>query len=175
MSDDFGDLGLGEGDLAQGLEKKKFSGKQLVLFVILPLLLLGGAGFAAWSMLGGKKEDVAVDAEAALEAKSKEPKQMLFYDVPEILVNLNSSGSKPSYLKIKISLEVDRQSTIAELDAKLPRVIDNFQIYLRELRLEDLNGSAGMFRLKEELLTRVNTALYPTQVKDVLFKEMLVQ
>jgi flagellar FliL protein len=175
MSDDFGDLGLGENDLAQGLEKKKFSGKQLVLFVVLPLLLLGGGGLAVWTLFSGPSDDVAEDQEKIAEAKSKEPKQMLFYDVPEMLVNLNSTGAKPTYLKIKISLEVDRQSSIAELDAKLPRVIDNFQIYLRELRLEDLNGSAGMFRLKEELLARVNTALYPTQVKDVLFKEMLVQ
>lgn len=171
MSDDFGDLGgLNEKDLAKGLEKKKFSGKQLVLFVLLPLLVLGGGGIAAWTMLGGKDEE-----KTAEQAKADEPKQTLFYDVPEMLVNLNSGGGKPSYLKIKIALEVDRQSAIAELDAKLPRVIDNFQVYLRELRLEDLNGSAGMFRLKEELLTRVNTALYPTQVKDVLFKEMLVQ
>lgn len=172
MSEDFGDLGgdLDEPDLAAGLKKKKFSGKQLVLFVILPLVLLLGGGLALWTMTGD-----GGDGESGKQTAADEPKQTLFYDVPEMLVNLNSGGVKPSYLKIKIALEVDRQSAIAELDAKLPRVIDNFQVYLRELRLEDLNGSAGMFRLKEELLSRVNTALYPTRVKDVLFKEMLVQ
>jgi len=57
----------------------------------------------------------------------------------------------------------------------MPRIIDNFQVYLRELRLEDLRGSAGMYRLREELLTRVVAAAQPVRVKDVLFKEMLIQ
>jgi flagellar FliL protein len=57
----------------------------------------------------------------------------------------------------------------------MPRIIDNFQVYLRELRLDDLRGSAGIYRLREELLMRVNTAAQPVHVKDVLFREMLVQ
>jgi len=57
----------------------------------------------------------------------------------------------------------------------LPRIIDNFQVYLRELRVGDLKGSAGIYRLREELLTRVNSAIAPSKVKGVLFKEMLVQ
>ena len=50
-----------------------------------------------------------------------------------------------------------------------------FQTYLRELRPSDLNGSAGMFRLKEELTKRVNYAVSPNQVSAVLFKEIVVQ
>ena len=38
------------------------------------------------------------------------------------------------------------------IEAVMPRIVDNFQIYLRELRLEDLRGSAGIYRLREELL-----------------------
>ena len=47
--------------------------------------------------------------------------------------------------------------------------------FTRELRVEDLRGSAGVQRLREELLMRVNTAVHPIEVRDVLFKEMLVQ
>ncbi|MFZ5608529.1 MAG: flagellar basal body-associated FliL family protein [Pseudomonadota bacterium] len=162
-------------DLAEGLEqegpaRKRFSGKKIVLFaapVVLLLLALAVAFFLG--LFGG--EEPAEEA-AAL---AKEPTQVLFYDVPEMLVNLNTGEKKATYLKLSVALEVDRQSTLATLEAKLPRVVDNFQIYLRELRLEDLSGSAGMFRLKEELLRRVNEAVAPAQVKDVLFKEMLVQ
>lgn len=158
-------------DLASGLEKKKkLSGKQLVLFVILPAVALIIAGAVAFFLLSGGE-----DKPAESEVASGEKTELLFYDLPEMLVNLNTGGRKASYLKIKVALEIDRQSILLELEKKLPRVINEFQVYLRELRPEDLNGSAGMFRLKEELLTRVNTALYPTQVKDVLFKEMLVQ
>lgn len=165
--------GLDDGeDLAAGLEKKKkFSGKQLILFIGLPVLLLVGAIGAYFFFL----KDVDSPAEANAAAPAAVPATLSFYDLPEMLVNLNTGGRKASYLKIKVALEVDRESALAELDAKLPRVVNEFQVYLRELRPEDLNGSAGMYRLKEELLVRVNTALYPTQVKDVLFKEMLVQ
>ncbi|MFQ5467950.1 MAG: flagellar basal body-associated FliL family protein, partial [Kiloniellaceae bacterium] len=48
-------------------------------------------------------------------------------------------------------------------------------VYLRELRIQDLQGSAGLQRLREELLLRVATAAYPAQVRDVLFREMLIQ
>ncbi|RMF12630.1 MAG: flagellar basal body protein FliL [Alphaproteobacteria bacterium] len=167
------DEDFSEENLAKGLEQKKFGGKKLVLFVVAPLVLLLLAGGIAWSFLRGEDE-AAADPEAELAAVN-EPTEVLFYDLPEMLVNLNSGGRKASYLKVRVALEVDRKSALQELETKLPRVIDDFQIYLRELRIEDLNGSAGMFRLKEELLRRVNTSLYPTQVKDVLFKEMLVQ
>ena len=99
----------------------------------------------------------------------------VFYDLPEMLVNLNSSGRTSSFLKISVSLEIESESDRKRLDDALPRIIDNFQIYLRELRIEDLSGSAGMQRLREELLLRVNAAVRPSVVKDVLFKEMLVQ
>ncbi|WP_417317898.1 flagellar basal body-associated FliL family protein [Emcibacter sp.] len=166
-------------DLAEGLEQKKFSGKKLVLFVVLPLLLLLIGGGVALMFLGGDDPEVAEGEHGAEQAElheenPDEPTELLFLDLEPLLVNLSTAGGKPSYLKLTIALEVDRQSSLDDLQAKLPRVIDNFQIYLRELRVEDLNGSAGMFRLKEELLIRVNEAVYPTRVHDVLFKEILI-
>lgn len=175
MAEDLGNLDgeMGEEDLSAGLKKKKFSGKQMILFIVLPVLLLLGLGAGAYFMFFAQKaEHVAEATEGDLE---NEKKEVLFFDLPELLVNLNTGGRKASYLKIKVSLEVDRPSTLAILEKKSPRIIDNFQVYLRELRLEDLNGSAGMFRLKEELLQRVNTSIAPAEIKDVLFKEMLVQ
>jgi flagellar FliL protein len=96
-------------------------------------------------------------------------------DLPEMLVNLNTGGKRNSYLKITVALELAKQEDVARLTALMPRVVDNFQVYLRELRLDDLNGSEGLMRLKEELLVRVNAAAGTIPVKDVLFKEMLVQ
>ena len=92
-----------------------------------------------------------------------------------MLVNLNTGDRKATFLKIKVSLEVPSPEEIPKLQALMPRVIDNFQVYLRELRIDDLKGSAGMYRLREELLMRVNAAIAPAKVNAVLFKEMLVQ
>jgi flagellar FliL protein len=99
----------------------------------------------------------------------------LFYDLPEMLVNLNTKGKQAAYLKLKIALEIDDPATVPKLERLMPRIVDNFQVYLRELRSEDLTGSAGLYRLREELLLRVNTAVAPARISDVLFKEMLVQ
>ena len=95
--------------------------------------------------------------------------------MPDILVNLRTDTARPTFLKLTVSLEIEKPEDRAEIDRLLPRVIDTFQVYLRELRAEQLQGSAGLFRLREELLARVNAAVRPTRVNDVLFKEMLVQ
>jgi flagellar FliL protein len=159
----------GEG-AAQEPRRRALSGKKLVLFIIAPLLLvllLGGAG--AWFFLGGKKEEPVV------EDKPQPAKALVYYNLPEILVNLNAAGRRSSFLKMTISLELENQADIPRIQAVMPRIVDNMQSYLRELRAEDLRGSAGLFRLREELLARVNAAAQPAKVSDVLFQEVLVQ
>lgn len=171
------DLNDDDAGLEEGLEKKKFSGKKMIMIIVPVLLLLIGGGAAYMFMGGDETNETALDengnpvvAEEGHEGES----QLLFYDIEPMLVNLTSAGGKSAYLKLSVTLEVDKQSSVEELKLNLPRIIDNFQVYLRELRLEDINGSAGMFRLKEELLSRVNETIYPTRVNDVLFKEMLI-
>lgn len=160
-------------DGAQEAPKKKFGLIQIVLFVVLPLLVLGGGGAAAYFLLFAKSADPAAAAKA--EEAAKPPKPMVFYNLPELLVNLNSQGRRASFLKISLSLELSDPADIPRIEAVLPRVVDAFQTYMRELRPEDLRGSAGLYRLREELLARVNTSAQPARVTDVLFKEMLVQ
>jgi len=143
----------------------RFGRKKLILFVAAPVLaiLLIAAGLYFTGFLNrfiGEKSE-------AHEEKAA-PKQTVFYDLQELLVNL-------SFLKMSISLELENQADVARLQSVMPRIIDNFQVYLRELRVEDLRGSAGMYRLREELLLRVNAAAAPARIVDVLFKEMLVQ
>ncbi len=150
----------------------RLPGKKLVLFVAAPLLLLGAGGGGAWYMglFGGGASD-----EQAAAAK-KPVKPAVFYNLPELLVNLNvSQGRRSNFLKISLSLELDDAGDIPRVEAVLPRIVDAFQTYLRELRPEDLRGSAGLFRLREELMVRVNASASPAKVNDVLFKEMLVQ
>lgn len=157
--------------------------KKLLLFVVLPLILVVGIAAGAYfsgaldpvlAMLGGggggsehgdAKEG---DHGGALESA-------VFYDLPEMLVNLNAAGKKQNFLKIRVALELDSAKDVPHIEQVMPRIIDNFQVYLRELRVEDLQGSAGLYRLREELLARVKTAARPSRVNDVLFKEMLVQ
>ena len=157
------------------------SKKLLMIIVLVLLLIVGGLAGAYFTGLldpvvqmitgGGVKEG---DAPVGEENEGGD-QRAVFYDLQEILVNLNTGGRKSSFLKIRISLELERASDIPFIESVMPRVIDNFQVYLRELRIDDLKGSAGMYRLREELMRRVNAATAPAGIKDVLFKEMLVQ
>ena len=167
-----------DGDEEEGGESSKKQGgkKKLLLFVALALFLVVGGAAAAYftgllepliAMLGGADETAAEETTGPVEA--------VFFDLPEILVNLNTGRRKSTFLKIRVSLELENAEDVARIEAVMPRIIDNFQVYLRELRVEDLKGSAGMYRLREELLTRVTLAVAPSKVSDVLFKEMLVQ
>jgi flagellar FliL protein len=144
-------------------------GKLKLIIAVVGLFVLVGGGAVTWFMFfRGHSEEVHAEAAA--------PKPPIFMDVPEMLVNLvGSPGERVQYLKAKIVLEVKEEKLVEAIKPTMPRVTDIFQTYLRELRPSDLNGSAGLFRLKEELTRRVNTAISPSQVNAVLFKEIVVQ
>ncbi len=173
--DDEDDEGLDDEDDDDSSDKP--GGKKKLLIIIAAVLLLAIGGIAAAFYTGLLQPvidmitgDVAVEEEAEVASED-----MVFFPLEEIIVNLNTGGRKSSFLKIKINLELTSSEDIPRIQGVMPRIMDNFQVYLRELRIEDLKGSAGMYRLREELLSRVNAAAAPAKINDVLFKEMLVQ
>jgi Flagellar basal body-associated protein len=149
-----------------------------VLLLVLPILLMVGVGAGLYfsgvldSLMSGETEERAA-APAAQAPKVAGP--AVFMDLPEMLVNLQSQGRKQSFLKIRVALELESPADMPRVDQVMPRIVDSFQVYLRELRIEDLQGAAGMQLLREELLTRVSASVKPVRVNDVLFREMLVQ
>lgn len=150
---------------------RRFGGKKIVLFIVLPLVVVVAAVVAV--LFSGMADGLLGKGEHAEKAAVVKP--AVFFDMPELLVNLNTGGKRVSFLKLSIALELNDPTDVPKIQLLMPRLIDSFQVYLRELRLEDLRGSAGVYRLREDLLGRVNEAAKPVQVKDVLFKEMLVQ
>ncbi|MCK5041838.1 MAG: flagellar basal body-associated FliL family protein [Sphingomonadales bacterium] len=165
-----GEEGLEGDELTEGLEKKRFSGKKIVIAAVAAVVILGGAGIAF--MMSGSDADHDIEGEGEGEHINQ---TVVFYDLPEMLVNMNTGTRQASYLKIQVALELSDPLVLEQLDQLSPRIIDIFQVYLRELRLEDLDGSAGMFRLKEELLKRANASVAPIHINDILFREMIVQ
>ena len=188
VGDDDGD----EGQAPAGGGKKKL----IIIIALVFLVIVGGVAGAYFMGLldpviemivgpdesgeGGEGGEEGEDGEECEEGEEGEEGdcasgRAVFYDLQELLVNLNSGGRKSSFLKLRVSLELASARDKTKMDTIMPRVIDNFQTYLRELRITDLKGSAGMYRLREELLVRVNAAAAPAKIKDVLFKEMLIQ
>ena len=143
--------------------------RRLKLIVAVGAGLLLVTGGSIWFFLSRHH-----DGEQRAEASP--PKPPAFVDVPDMLVNLvGAPGERVQYLKVKVVLEVKEEPQVEKIRPALPRVTDLFQTYMRELRPSDLNGSAGLFRLKEELTRRVNTVISPDHVNAVLFKEVVIQ
>lgn len=140
------------------------------------LLVAGGVGGAFYtgmldSVLGRGPENGVAEGEMA-GITGDDP---IFYELPDIVVSLNTGERKSRFLKVRVNLELGNTDDLARIERVMPRIMDHFQVYLRELRMEDINGSAGTFRLREELLKRVSAAARPARINDVLFVEMFVQ
>lgn len=166
-----------------------FDAKKIILLVVLPLLVLVaiGGGLYVSGFLGGGEpaheeehgdghDDGHGDGHGDEHAEEEEyTGEAAFVEIPTMIVNLNTEDGTPRYLRLSVQLEVKNPKDVPKIEAVIPRVIDQFQTYLRELRVEDLRGSAGIYRLQIELLWRVNQASAPVEVKDVLFQEIVIQ
>jgi flagellar FliL protein len=160
-----------EADSAEGAAvapKKGFLSKKLII-IVAALLVLGGGGGGAWFFLFSNKEH---HEEKAAAVVVKPPS---FVDMPDVLVNLSGGNGTAHYLKAKIVLEVADEKIAEAIKPVMPRVLDSFQTYLREMRSSDLEGSAGLYRVRDELTRRVNLAVSPSRINAVLFKEIVVQ
>jgi flagellar FliL protein len=162
-------LTAGANPLTAGSRRKR---KLIVLGApVLIVLLLAGAWFGGLAprALSGRKEA----GKETKEAEAKPPP--VFLELPEMITNLNGNPRRPSYVKLRARVELARTEDLAIAQGAMPRLQDLFQTYLREVRPEELRGSAGTYRLREELLARGNLAVAPARITDVLFTEMLVQ
>jgi flagellar FliL protein len=147
--------------------KRKLPPLKFIIMAAAGLVVLAGGGAGAYFMFAGGKDGVVASAPA---------KPPAYVEVPEVLVNLSTVGAdRTQYLKVKIVLEIPDAALSPQIESTMPRVMDAFKTYLRELRPTDLDGSAGLYRLKEELTRRVNTAIAPSRITAVLFKEIVVQ
>lgn len=148
------------------------SSKRLILIGAVVVVLLGGGGGAGYYFWSASKKTAAADTTTVQRAAS-------YIELRDIVVSLAPSAGRtqdgPRMLKLKLVLEVGNPRIVPEVQQLQPRIEDILQIYLRELRVSDLEGSAGLYRLKEELLRRVNSAVYPRRVDAVLFKDITTQ
>lgn len=191
----------GAGAKAEEAPAKK---KLPLLFIIAPaaLLVLAGGGAGAFFMFqpkaqaeaqaedghGAKKKSGShgkaptgghgakeEGADASLGKITEGPDGVTFYTLPDMVVNIQSPDGRPTFLKLKLTLEMQDPELAFDLQAQAPRMQDMFQGFLRELRPEDLNGSAGSYQLRAEILRRVNLIASPGKVDAVLIEEMLVR
>ncbi len=158
---------------AESPKEKKGGKLKLVLIIVVVLIAAGAGGWFSGlipGLLHGRSHETAEAAETASSASAP-----LFMDLPDIVANMSNGGRRASFIKLRAKLELGRKEDLVTVQNAMPRVLDLVQSYLREVRPEELRGSAGTYRLREELVGRVNIAAAPAHVLNVLFVELLVQ
>ncbi len=148
-------------------------GKRKLILLAAPVVLLAAIGSGLW--LTGILPRLLGLGHVEQKAESAMPLAPIYVDLPEMVANLNSNPHRPNYVKLVARLEVARQEDVERVKLAMPRLQDLFQTYLREMRPEELRGSAGTYRLREELIGRANLAVAPARISDVLFIQMLIQ
>jgi flagellar protein FliL len=177
--------------------KKKLPLKMLIIAGVAAVLVLGGGGTAAFMFLMPKPDAAHADKGAHDKGKKKKkdekghakggkegeggagqvregPDGVVFYTMPDVVVNMQTADGRPTFLKLKLTLELPDEHAVEELDPNMPRLQDMFQSFLRELRPEDLSGSQGSYQLRMEILRRVNLVISPSRANAVLIEEMLI-
>jgi flagellar FliL protein len=182
---------VSEGEEGEGVKpKKKLSMKMMLIAGAAALVVVGGGGTAAFIFLKPKPDAAHAHAKKPAAKKGKDekgkkddkvagqvregPDGVLFYTMPEVVVNMQAADGRPTFLKLKLTLELPDQATVDALDPNMPRLQDMFQTFLRELRPEDLSGSQGSYQLRMEILRRVNLVIAPSKANAVLIEEMLI-
>lgn len=143
--------------------------KMKLIIIGLSALILAGGGGGYWFLFASKPK---AEPEAVKKVTS-------FIDLKDMMIGIqpdrDDQSARPRMLRVKISLEVEDATQVTLVQPLMPRVEDIFQTYLRDLRPADIQGTAGLMALREELLRRVNMAVVPGRVEAILFKEILLQ
>lgn len=161
-------------DAAREGKARRF--RTLIIAAAAASLLAAGASIAyVTGALDGVVGSEPAQDTAAADGAAAQPAPIVFYELPDLVVSLNTNERQSTFLKVKISLELPDQAAVAAVERVMPRIIDHCQVYLRELRPDDLRGSAGTLRLRQELRRRIAIAIAPAEIRDVLFVELLVQ
>lgn len=162
---------------SNGSEPQQANGKRKLILIIAAVVMLAAGGAAAYVVGLFEAADSAPDAESASAPPTAQavPADPVFYSLPDLVVTLNAAERKPRYMKVRVVLALNSQADAAQAEKLSPRIIDYCQLYLRELRPEELRGTAALVRMREELLRRVNAALAPVSVREVLFTDLFIE
>lgn len=171
------------------IEPAKKSNKLVIISTIL-ILLLSGVG-AAWffgllnfSNQQKSSEEQKKAEQEKLKAKNREdlinskspqiipPEKITYFKFPDMTVNLKG---KNNFVKLSFTIELLQKEDEKTITTYLPRIIDQLQLFLRDLKYADFNGGGAIVKLKHAIELRINNVISPLKIYNVLIQELLIQ
>ncbi|MBI3075661.1 MAG: flagellar basal body-associated FliL family protein [Deltaproteobacteria bacterium] len=172
-------------------EKQGRSPLKLVLFIAVPLLVLGGGGVFAWkTFFSGQRAEgarVAVEKTSAegksehkgghkAEAKADSKGPAMTYPLDTFIVNLADTVAA-RYLKVTMELEVTggKEAGPEQLKPKVPLMRDAVLLLLTSKTFDEVQSVEGKLKLREEIVSKLNATLPAPMIRRVYFTEFVIQ
>ncbi|MEW6661732.1 MAG: flagellar basal body-associated FliL family protein [Bacillota bacterium] len=142
--------------------------KLLALILVFLLLLIAGGSAYYWFFLRKAGEDEGGIAEKGEQLKG--------ITLNSFTVNLADPGYR-RYLRTTIALEYTGKEKVMEkeLGEKEHRVRDAIIGVLRSKTVADINNPDKTVQLRQELVEAVNRVLEKNQIKDIYFRDFIIQ
>lgn len=152
---------------------------KFIIIGIIVLLIVVAAGLfftpLGASLLGHPEPAKAEEKKTEETPETLDATKVAFTTLPEILLNLRNASGKSSFLKVSFVVQSPTEEVSKKVEKLKPILVDQFQEYLRGLDVEDMAGSAGLQRVRNELLIRTNNILAPDKASDILIGSFLIQ
>lgn len=172
IEDDFDDT-LDNEELKPQIDKKK------ILIFLLPVLIVIGLVVSFYSVFSQK---ISPDADLPYTVVDKgavspenDKKLLVFYDLPEISVQIKNAAGNREFAKLRLSIEIPSIDDAKTIEGLMPEISDAVIAHTIELTDEELSGADGLYWLKEELLYRINLITDPVKVSNLNFKNFEIQ
>ncbi len=156
----------------EAIERPNQRRRKLMLF-LLPLLIVIGISVGIYFALNKSYSSLG-DGYKIIQYNKDSEEMTVFFDLPEIKTSVKSNDGLHD-LKIKITLELSNIEDLKVIEVIISKLNDVILGHVIELRLNELEGTEGLYWLKEELLYRLNLAASPVKIKDLNFSVFELQ
>ena len=163
-------------------EPKKNRKKRLIVIIAAALALLlvaGGSGYY-FLILKPKMEEMRRKQEeeskvaALIKPVPEEARIGPMVEIKEFVVNIIGTDAA-HYVKASLSLELDRDSTMDEVNRRMPQIRDAILLLIGNKAFEELQDIQGKNQVKAELKSKINSFLKTGKVNNIYLTDFVVQ
>jgi len=153
-------------------EPKEGKSKTMLFVAIGIVVLLIAVGVAAYLL--GARSAQNMTAEVAVEETEKPEGVGPMVDVKDFIMNILDKN-ETRYLKASITLELENEETVAEVNERMPQIRDAILLLIGSKTFAELSDLQGKLQLRAEIIVRLNKLLKKGKIKGIYFTEFVVQ
>ncbi|MCD6526694.1 MAG: flagellar basal body-associated FliL family protein [Desulfuromonas sp.] len=136
--------------------------------------MVGAVGVAAYLLGSRSAQNAAPSEDAQVEETAKAEGVGPMIDITDFIINILDKN-ETRYLKAAITLELDDEATVAEVNERMPQIRDSVLLLVGNKTFAELNDLQGKLQLRAEIIVCLNKLLKKGKVKGIYFTEFVVQ